>query len=73
MINVGDEIEDRTGMTGTVTRTPEMLNIRHGFKPEGELLQVCLCDVHTEAGRHEILFILDRCHLIRTAKEVESA
>jgi hypothetical protein len=72
-INVGDVIEDCNGMQGTVTHTSEMLGIRREFKPDGELLQVCLCDVYTEAGRHEIMFILERCHLIKAAGEVEPA
>ena len=64
-VSVGDVIEDRSGMTGAVSKTPAMLNIRREFRPDGELLQVCLCDVRTDAGQHEIMFVLDRCHLVR--------
>jgi hypothetical protein len=70
-VHVGDVIKDRSGMTGTVTRTPDMLNIRpYG---QGMPLEVCLCDVSTEVGRRAIMFILERCHLIRAAGEVEPA
>lgn len=74
-VSVGDVIEECNGMPGTVTHTPEMLNIRRGFKPDGELLQVCLCDVRTDDGDgpYRIMFILDRCHLIKAAGEVELA
>ena len=74
-VSVNDVIEDRNGMPATVTHTPEMLNIRRGFKPDGELFQVCLCDVRTDDGDgpYRIMFILDRCHLIKAAGEVEPA
>ena len=72
-VNVGDIIQDPTGLTGVVTATPDDLAIRYGPAALGfPVYQGCLCDVQVGGGvagnvRHGVQFLLAGATLVQAA------